>query len=287
MARRRKSSTADDFIELISMLPWWAGAGLALVSYVILHAFAAPPVVVATRPDQIGQMVTSSIWRTFAYAGQFVLPFFCLLGALVSVLRRQKRKALVENVTSGDAVSALDGISWREFEMLVGEGYRLQGYKVIENGSGGADGGVDLRLQRTGERFLVQCKQWKAFKVGVQVVRELYGVMAAEGAAGGMVVTSGRFTDEAAAFAKGRNIQLVDGPALLGLIRAAQRATRPDSFHLPEGSGQSHAKSVEQFPVCPICAGAMKRRTAKRGVNVGGEFWGCVSYPRCKGTRPA
>jgi restriction system protein len=45
--------------------------------------------------------------------------------------------------------------------------------------------------------FLVQCKQWKAFKVGVQVVRELYGLMAAHGAAGGFVVTSGRFTDEA------------------------------------------------------------------------------------------
>lgn len=174
MARRRKSSTADDFIELVSMLPWWAGVGLALVSYVILHALAAPVVAVATRPDQIGQMVTSSIWRTFAYAGQFVLPFFCLLGALVSVLRRQKRKALVESVTGGDAASALAGINWREFEMLVGESYRLQGYKVLENGNGGADGGVDLRLQRNGERFLVQCKQWKAFKVGVQSIHSLY-----------------------------------------------------------------------------------------------------------------
>lgn len=28
------------------------------------------------------------------------------------------------------------------------------------------------------------------------------------------------------------------------------------------------------------------RRTAKRGTNVGGEFWGCTGYPACRGTRP-
>ena len=32
------------------------------------------------------------------------------------------------------------------------------------------------------EKFLVQCKQGKAYIVGVDVVRELYGVMAAKGA---------------------------------------------------------------------------------------------------------
>ena len=65
------------------------------------------------------------------------------------------------------------------------------------------DGGIDLVLSKGSEKFLVQCKQWKAFKVGVTVVRELYGVMAAKGAAGGFVVSSGRFTDDATAFASG------------------------------------------------------------------------------------
>jgi restriction system protein len=59
-------------------------------------------------------------------------------------------------------------------------------------------------------------------KVGVDIVRELYGVMAARGATGGFVVTSGRFTDEATSFASGRNVNLVDGPKLHGLIRQAK-----------------------------------------------------------------
>jgi restriction system protein len=52
---------------------------------------------------------------------------------------------------------------------------------------------VDLVLQRDGEKHLVQCKQWRATRVSVMVVRELFGVMAATGAVGGFVVTSGRF----------------------------------------------------------------------------------------------
>src|SRR5437867_12974393 len=105
--------------------------------------------------------------------------------------------------------------------MLVGEAFRLQRYAVMETGRSGPDGGVDLVLTKGGEKFLVQCKQWKAFKVGVDVVRELYGVMAARGATGGFVVTSGRFTDDATAFASGRNVKLVDGPKLRGLIQQA------------------------------------------------------------------
>ena len=36
---------------------------------------------------------------------------------------------------------------------------------------------------------------------------------------------------------------------------------------------------------CPQCGGGMIKRTAKTGVNAGNQFWGCSSYPACKGTR--
>jgi restriction system protein len=199
------------------------------------------------------------------------------------------RQGLVTDVAQSQAGDVLDGMSWREFEMLVGEGFRLQGYQVTETGGGGADGGVDLLLTRPGrsggEKFLVQCKQWRALNVGVDVVRELYGVMAARGATGGFVVTSGRFTDDAIGFANGRNVTLVDGPKLLDLIRqaragAGQRPARTDAkaTRPTADSGQAN--------VCPLCAKSMVRRTAKRGANAGGAFWGCAGYPACRGTRP-
>jgi restriction system protein len=52
--------------------------------------------------------------------------------------------------------------------------------------------------------------------VGVDVVRELYGVMATKGAAGGFVVTSGRFTDDANGFATGRNVRDTQSPRAMG-----------------------------------------------------------------------
>jgi restriction system protein len=147
---------------------------------------------------------------------------YCL--GFLSAWRRKQRQALVSDVAQARNADALDGMSWREFELLVGEAYRLQGYRVTEIGGGGPDGGVDLVLAKGSEKFFVQCKQWKAYKVGVTTVRELYGVMAAKGATGGFVVTSGRFTTDAKDFAQGRNIELVDGPRLFAMIQQARGA---------------------------------------------------------------
>ena len=293
MARRKKTSPVEDLMDLVAMLPWWAGVALALLSYLILGRIAAQQVVAATQPVQVGAMLTQTLWKTFASVGQYVLPIICLAGAGMSAWRRKERKNLVVDVTQSKASDALDGMSWREFEMLVGEGFRLQGYQVVETGGGGADGGVDLVLSRPGknggEKFLVQCKQWRAFKVGVDVVRELYGVMAAKGATGGFVVTSGRFTADAISFASGRNVTLVDGPKLHGLLRQAEAGLgrspeRPAAAPAVQPSQPSAAPV--QASSCPSCAKPMVRRTAKRGANAGAEFWGCTGYPACRGTRP-
>ncbi len=210
-----------------------------------------------------------------------------------SFVRRKRTETLVANVSQSASADALNGMSWAEFELLVGEAFRLQGYSVVELGGSGPDGGIDLTLTKGSEKFLVQCKQWKAFKVGVTVVRELYGVMAARGAAGGFVVTSGRFTEDARAFASGRNIKLVDGTLLHSLIRQVKNAasmghvaarSRSSAEKLP-GSMPMSTPVQSPTPSCPLCRVAMIKRKAKRGANVGSEFWGCATYPRCKGTR--
>lgn len=287
MARRKKTSPAEDWIEVVALLPWWVGVALAVVSYLLLRQVASSEVVAAVQPAQFGEVVTQTLWKTMATLGQYILPVICIAGAGASAWRRRERQALVTNVVESKAADVLDGMSWQQFEQLVGEAFRLQGYSVSETGGGGADGGVDLVLNKGGEKFLVQCKQWRAFKVGVDVVRELYGVMAAKGAAGGFVVTSGRFTEEATRFSSGRNVSLVDGAKLHGLIQQA-RAARPrgsaaTATAAPTIEPADAARSV--IPSCPICTKPMVTRTAKRGANVGGGFWGCTGYPACKGTR--
>ncbi|MGI5922833.1 MAG: four helix bundle suffix domain-containing protein [Lentisphaeria bacterium] len=39
------------------------------------------------------------------------------------------------------------------------------------------------------------------------------------------------------------------------------------------------------LPTCPLCGKPMRQRTARQGANAGKPFWGCTSYPDCRGTR--
>ena len=133
------------------------------------------------------------------------------------------------------AASAVHEMRWQDFEALVGEGFRLQAFLVIE--SGGAD--ADLVLQKGERKFLVQCGHWRAPKVDVGPVRELHGLMSAKGAAGGFVVTSGEFTAAAVEYARACGIHLVNGAKLLAMLeRAKQTVTLPLRIEPRLGSGK-------------------------------------------------
>lgn len=287
MSRRKKTGASEALMEAIARLPWWAGVALAVLSYVLLHRMANQPI--APTPTQPGQIIThvmtQSVWRGLATVGQFVLPLICLGGSIASVVRRRSRAQLVDRVAHGASVDVLNGMSWQQFEQLVSEAFRLQGYRVTETGGGGADGGVDLALTKDGDLTLVQCKQWRAYKVDVKVVRELYGVMAACGATAGVVVTSGRFTNEATDFAEGLDIRLIDGAELHQWIRA----TRPSTSRLTSlervNDPRPDTVASHATPACPTCAKPMVQRMAKRGPHAGQSFWGCTDYPACRGTR--
>jgi four helix bundle suffix protein len=41
-----------------------------------------------------------------------------------------------------------------------------------------------------------------------------------------------------------------------------------------------------ESPCCPLCHKPMIRRTARTGRSQGQPFWGCSTYPNCKGTSP-
>ncbi len=54
----------------------------------------------------------------------------------------------------------------------------------------------------------------------------------------------------------------------------------------PTVQGGLGSTSTTAAPSCPRCSSSMVRRTARKGRNAGGQFWGCVRYPGCRGTRP-
>lgn len=280
MARRAKGGALEDLFYIAAKLPWQVGVTVAAGSFLLLHLYASQGPANPADLHSIGTVASRTMFQTLARIGQFVLPLVFLGGALASFLAQRKRTQLVETVAASPAADVLEGMTWREFEALVEEAYRLRGYSVKRLGGDGADGGVDLELKRGTETVLVQCKQWRAFKVGVQVVRELYGVMAARGAASGIVVTSGNFTQDAIEFASGRNVTLVAGEGLRDLVREAKSSTSR-----PVATVQPAPVAPTSITGCPVCGSPMVRRQAKRGANAGRQFFGCSRYPACKGTR--
>lgn len=274
---RQKTSPVEDIFLLSSKLPWWACLTLALVSYLVLHAVASRQPVAITAPGQFGNAITRNFITTLAMFGQLVLPMLFCFGALLSAITSFRQKKLYDNVASSPGRNTLNEMRWEDFERLVGEYFQRKGFQVSREGGNGPDGGIDLVLRQKGETYLVQCKHWKAYKVGVQLVREFYGVLASRGAAGGYFVTSGVFTDEAIKFAQGLNIEMVDGNRLRGMIATA---SKPVSSNAKEVS-----RPITTAPICPKCGSEMIKRMARQGANFGKEFWGCVTYPKCNGIR--
>ncbi len=293
MARRRKQSPFEDLIDLAALLPWWVTLPLALIAYLWFHSIATSPIPTLANPDELNGQLPGIMLRGLAVPAQYFLPAALVIGAIASVFSRIRRKKIFNSVATNE--NTLESISWREFELLVGEAFRRKGFTVQETGQGGADGGIDLVLLKDGEKYLVQCKQWRCQLVQVNVVRELFGVMAAAGAKGGFVVISGRFTEDAKAFARGKNLQLIEGAELNDMIRqsratAARRNSQPTTFKSPDQATSVSSDPLVQprratQPTCPTCQAPMVQRVAKRGSNVGNSFWGCSQFPKCRTTR--
>ncbi|AQZ95315.1 restriction endonuclease [Halopseudomonas phragmitis] len=282
MARRR-TSDFEKLIDVLAKLPWWVSLLIGFIAWLILHQVASSPAVTSTtgKLEDISGLFLSQIWHAFAQFGQYLIPVACALGALGSIAARRKRKKLLQNVNAATQPGrAIDGLSWQAFELLIGEAFRKKGYSITETGGKGADGGIDLILRKEGEKYLVQCKHWRSLKVGLPVMREFFGAMAVEGAAGGYVVTSGQFTAEAKAFAEGRNIQLIDGNELKPLLG---NPSPTSAVVEPAIATRPFQQPLASEPLCPLCRSAMVKRTARQGRNAGNDFWGCSAYPKCKG----
>lgn len=207
------------FINLFSKVSWKVTLPLALLSYFGFHYLSKLPLLVVSDLQHFSDTIIRSLLVGLSNVLQFIAPIAFTLSAILSVFNAQRRAKLLDEQSSLESIRSM---SWQNFELLVGEAFRRQGYQVREIGGGGPDGGVDLLLYKNGQKSVVQCKRWKTYSVGVSLVRELYGVMTAVHAHECIFVSSGHYTNEAKQFAKGKPIQLIDGHVLLKLVLDVQ-----------------------------------------------------------------
>lgn len=267
MGRRRRD---NGLMDALAALPWPAGIALGIVGFLVIRL--GLPAWLGNAGPLAGMFSPLMGVLAFLWLGA------CLLGALVSAIRSSNRKRLLDTRTDLESLSAT---GWRNFERLVGEAFRRQGYAVEENHHAGPDGGIDLVLFKDGRRILVQCKQWRREQVGVAVVREMYGLLVHHDADAVKIVTTGSYTQAAAAFAADKPIELVTGEQMLAMIRAVQpasaSATPPANvMQEPASTALPHAAEA-----CPRCGAAMVERRNRR---TGAAFMGCSRFPACRDT---
>lgn len=172
--------------------------------------------------------------------------------------------------------NVFDVIEWRRFEALVEDLFRQGGFET-KSQSHGPDGGVDVWVysrNMPGEAVsIIQCKHWKR-RVGVDKVRELRGVMAAEKVARGQFVTTSTFTPDAIEFGRANSINLLDASGLLALI--ARRTPEQQKALLRVALEGDYWR-----PTCVNCGVKMHERSSSKSR---GPFWGCANYPKCRNT---
>lgn len=250
MARRSNS-----LITLASRLPWWGALLLGLTLFLFFGLYL---------PRVISGPFSQALQPALALAG-YLPAGVCVVGAVLGLAIRLKQKLLYRSQRSLDQIRAL---SWDDFEHLMAEAFRREGFtsNVTE---AGPDGGVDLILAKDGKRWLVQCKQWRTRSVGVKPVRELAGVASVAGADGAIFVCSDTYTSEAQAFARRAGVRLIDGNNLAAMMYLEQ-----------EGISDAFIPST-----CPRCGNKLVQRIARNGARSGERFLGCASFPKCRYTR--
>lgn len=192
---RAKGNLIDD----LATLPWPAGVVFGVGGFVALR-FGLPALLKANPfAPVILPMAMLMSWFALAVG---------LLGAAMSWFGQRHRRRLLDAQQGLDSIAAL---GWRHFEQLVGGHFVDRGYIVEETGLGGADGGIDLILRKDGRRVLVQCKQWRRRQIPVNVVREMYGLLAHHRADAVKIACAGSYTRDAAKFANGKPIELIGG----------------------------------------------------------------------------
>jgi len=117
-------------------------------------------------------------------------------------------------------LNKLKKMEWHTFERLCQYLFTLEGWQVRSNEKAGADGGIDLWMKKWHKEAIVQCKKYEDAKVGIHVVREIYGLMHEHNIKEAYVVTTSEFTKECYRFVEGKKIVLIDGKGVVARIKA-------------------------------------------------------------------
>ncbi|MDP9238904.1 MAG: restriction endonuclease [Chloroflexota bacterium] len=239
-------SKLDDFIgrTLMAAVARLSDRGVVALAFG-LYAGGGLALPLALRWSVLGLVIANFL--STSLAGMVLLLW------LAAQVQASHRRLLVEWTTDLRLLTA------EEFEWLVGEMLRREGWQVRETGrKDGPDGNIDLELTRDGQRAIAQCKRWVSWPVGIDEIRKFAGTLMSEGLPGsaGIFVTLSDFTGQARVEAQRNKMALVDNHDLYARVEKVRRAEP-----------------------CRICSTPMVLNRSTRG------WWLRCVAPGCQGKR--
>ena len=151
------------------------------------------------------------------------LVVFVVLGLAATAWLRRSPSLSSESQASERGAGQLGTLRWRDFTRLVLQAMHGRGYRTVVEDGMPADGiptdGGDIVLERNGERTLLSVKYGSASVVPAQALLGLGGSATLRGTQRVIVVTPGRFDQEAIRMARQQDIELIDGEDLWPEVR--------------------------------------------------------------------
>ena len=140
-------------------------------------------------------------------------------------------------------------LSPHNFENLVSELFRKMGYTVKQTPYTN-DRGRDAIARKGGKTYLVECKRYaRDRKIGRRDLQIFHSAMTEEAAAGGFLVTTGKFGRTTKEFVRDKKIELIDEKRLIEMMRR----------YMPYDS-----READKFRVmCEECGSIVERRLGR------------------------
>lgn len=171
------------------------------------------PALITVAIEAVKNSAVSSWQELFQYLRDFQTPGLVGLNGQPLTKESDQYKQIIIDVSSANEevlqiLQKHPEFVWklpsRKFEEVIAEILDRQGYEVSLTPASG-DGGFDIfaaKKEGLGQfLYLVECKRYvPPNKVGVEIVRSLYGVLQAKRATAGAIVTTSFFTAGAEAF---------------------------------------------------------------------------------------
>jgi HJR/Mrr/RecB family endonuclease len=271
MGRRRKSKEAALFESIAGLL------GVGLLLYLISPGFRSVIqiimllVVVVVLIGLVvwifGKLMKDEPSTAFKVIYADTDNFKSTVSCNIPVAKKEaKPTRTVPKLTISENLRKID---WYQFEKLIELIYRHRGFSVKRLGGANPDGGVDLIVTSSTEKFVVQCKHWRKWTVGVRHIREFLGTLTDSGVSKGVFITLTGYSGDARQLAEKHGIQILN---------------ETDVIQMLEKSGLTYSREISELfnderKICPKCEQKMVLRTARMN---GNRFWGCSSFPRCK-----